>query len=114
MSDDLDQLIAQVDAIFDRRALTAEERELVFRTITALADWRQQQAQPDIKELARDFSDPRTWARLALDNPEMLRLLNTRDLVEGSFGAWLKQAVEEERARRDAGNVVDIESRRKE
>jgi hypothetical protein len=43
----------------------------------------------------------------------MLRLLETRDLVEGSFGAWLKQAIEEERARQDAGNVVDIEARRK-
>lgn len=61
---------------------------------------------------ARDLTDPRTWARLALDNPAMLRLLETRDLVEGSFGSWLKQAIEEERARQDAGNVVDIEARR--
>ena len=114
MSDEsIDQLIAEVDAIFDRRGLTAEDRELIFRTMTAFADWRQQETQPDMKELARGLTDPRRWARVALDNPEMLRLLESRDLVEGSFGAFLKQAVEEERARRDAGNVVDIEARRK-
>ncbi len=115
MSNDLDQLIAEVDAIFDRRGLTAEERETVFRAFDAFADLRLQQesSQPDMKKLARDLTDPRTWARVALDDSRMLRLLEARDFAEGSMGAWLKQSIEDERARRDAGNVVDINSRRK-
>jgi len=115
MSDDLDHLITEIDAIFDRRGLTADECETVFRTITALADLRLQEtsSQPDMSKLARDLMDPRNWARLAMDDPKMLRLLEARDFAEGSMGAWLKKAIEEERTRQHAGNVVDIESKRR-
>ena len=44
---------------------------------------------------------------------EMLRHLDARDFEEGSLGAWLKKAVEEERTRQQAANVVDIESKRR-
>jgi len=109
----VDRLIGELDAIFDRRALSSAEKQKVWETILLIAEWRVQQSGPhDTATLARDMlSDPRTWARIALESPGLLRLLEEHN-SPGSFGAWLRDAINEERSRTHAGNVIDIESRR--
>ena len=108
----MDRLIGELDAIFERRGLSPDEKQKVWETILRVAEWRMQQdAEPDATKLARDISDPRTWARVALESPELLRLLEQHD-TPGSFGAWLKEAIAKEKSRSRTGNVVDIESRR--
>jgi hypothetical protein len=108
----IDCLIGELDEIFARRGLSPDEKQKVWETILQVAEWRMQQEEPfDAAKLARDIPDPRTWARVALESPELLRLLEQHH-TPGSFGAWLKDAIAEESSRRRAGNIIDIESRR--
>jgi excisionase family DNA binding protein len=67
----------------------------------------------------RDLLDPRTWAREARKDRAFMGMLNETEYAEGSFGAWIKDALraeDEERARaeqeREAGNIVSLEARR--
>jgi hypothetical protein len=72
----IDRLIGELDAIFARRGLSPDEKQKVWETILLVAEWRtQQDAPPDTAKLARDTLDPRMWARIALESPELLRLL---------------------------------------
>jgi hypothetical protein len=104
--------LGEFDAIFDRRGLSSAEMQKVWETILLIAEWRVQQSEPhDTATFARDMSDPRTRTRIALESPELLRLLEEHN-SPGSFGAWLRDAITEEKSRTHAGNVIDIESRR--
>ena len=108
----IDRLIGELDAILERRGLSPDEKQKVWETILRVAEWRMRQDEPpDEAKLAREISDPRTWARVALESTELLRLLEQHD-TPGSFGAWLKDAIAEENSLKRTGNVVDIESRR--
>jgi hypothetical protein len=109
----INQLADDLDRILDEHGLSLDEKAKVCETIIRIAQLlAQQSAPPDPAELARRLSDPRAWARAALESPEMVRLLEDHESPPGSVAEWLKRAIAEEKSRRGAGNVVDIESRR--
>jgi hypothetical protein len=103
-------LLGQIETIFERRQLTSEERETVISAVTTLllmnvARWQ------SADEIKHELTDPRRWARIALDTADFVRTLESSEFAQGTFGAWIKQAIEEE-AKRETGKVVDIEPRR--
>lgn len=107
---DEDRLLAQLEAIFDRRGLTESERETVVSTLTKLLVGRPEGA----SSVPISFSKwERALANAAAEDPELLQRVEQNDYAEGTVGAWLKKAIEEERLRQTAPNVVDLESRRK-
>jgi len=107
-------MISELDYIFDLRGMSPLEKQSAWETITAIIDWRSQQqiATPDAAELERAFSDPRSWARVALESPQFLEMVEHRESAPASFGEWLKVAIAEERRRQNTPNVVDIASRK--
>lgn len=66
-----------------------------------------QKAQQDA--LARTFTDPRTWAQEIRRMPDNAAQLREQEFEEGTFGAWLQDALRAEDAEREAGNVVPID-----
>jgi hypothetical protein len=107
-------MIAELDRIFDLRGMSSVEKAKVWETITAIVDWRTQHesAPQDPADLQRALSDPRLWARIALESPDLLELVERRESAPGSFGEWLNVAIHEERRRQNTPNVVDIASRK--
>jgi hypothetical protein len=105
--DTLARLLAELNDIFERRSLTAAEQNKVLQVVLAFVEAWQRRDSVDVQSI----TDPRVWARAAMESPEMLRLLNDRDFGENTVGAWLRDAIAAERTR--GTNVVDIETRRK-
>lgn len=69
--------------------------------------------------LERGILDPRSWVEVIRSIPDEAKTYEEREFPEGSFGAWIKDALrsdDHERARREqeqgAGNVVPLDPRR--
>src|SRR2546421_367396 len=93
-SDDLDRLIGEMDQIFGRRGLTADECKTVWLAFVAFADTLlRQREEQDTDQAAAALKDPRSWARAALHTPGIVQLLNEREFADSSLGEWLKRAV---------------------
>jgi excisionase family DNA binding protein len=74
---------------------------------------REQMEATRMEAFERTITDPRTWARILDEMPaDETARLRKDEFEEGTFGAWLQDAMKTEEAERSAENVVPLDKHR--
>jgi excisionase family DNA binding protein len=85
----------------------AGEWRIVTPAITAYLKRAMAETQEQV--LMKMASDPRTWAEVFRDEPDLLALIDGQEHEEGTMGAFVKEALLADEQLRTAENVVPFE-----